>query len=634
MCGINGIFSFGEGIESGKELIDAMNLATAHRGPDDHGYWATDDRKLHFGHLRLSIIDLSPAGHQPMITASGTVIVFNGEIYNYKELREKFFKDVKFKGESDTEVLLALYEKFGESCLSYLNGMFAFAIWNPQKRELFIARDRVGKKPLYYTIMDGKLAFSSEIKAILRLPWIKRKLDEKAMYHFLTFNLLAPPQTMFDGIQKLEPGCKLVVSHNGEVSRKEYWEVNYSSEIEKKSESDSALMIESALEHSVQSRMISDVPVGAFLSGGVDSSAIVAYMAKMTSKPVNTFSVGFEGQQDYDERFYADKVSKIFKTNHEEIVVTSDDIEAFLPEVVNIFDEPMADATCIPIYFLSQRARQSGSIVVLTGDGSDELFAGYRNWRKFIKLFPWLDLYSRMPGAVKDTVLAGAGKFTSENTYEMLSRSAKGQDLFWGGARSFKESTKTKFLTEEYLNRLGISDSYSVIEKYKEQFEIAKSLSDRKFEYIDWLCYLGLKFMVPNYYLYRMDHLGMANSIEIRCPFLDYEFVNNAMSVSGKYKLNHNEPKYILKKSLEKILPHEILYRKKMGFCVPLKEWAGPIMIDYVEKNLKSFCKDHPQFKYDELNSLLSQLKTGDESTVNRLWTLYFLIAWFKKWMD
>ena len=634
MCGINGVFKMIGSLDNGKELIEAMNAATSHRGPDDQGYWADEKRQIHFGHLRLSIIDLSPGGHQPMIASNGNVIVFNGEIYNYKEIKQQYFKDKIFKSDSDTEVLLALYEKFGEQCLNYLNGMFAFAIWNVEEKKIFIARDRVGKKPFYFANIAGKFAFSSEIKALLKLPWMRRKLDENAMYHFLTFNLLAPPSTMFEGIEKLEPGYKMTVYSNGTIKKEEYWEVDYSAQIEQLNEVDSVIAVEKALARAIDLRMVADVPVGAFLSGGVDSSAVVAYMSKLTNVPINTFSIGFEGQESYDERYYAGKVSKMFNTNHSDIVVTANDIEGFLPEVVNIFDEPLADATCIPIYFLSKKARESGSIVVLTGDGSDELFAGYRNWKKFIQLHPWFDFYAKLPEIVKRGVLNGAGSFASESIVEMLSRSAKGQDLFWGGAKSFKESTKTKFLSVDYLNRLGISDSYSVIEKYKQQFEAIQSKSNRKFTYADWMCYLGFKFMVPNYYLYRMDHLGMANSIEIRSPFLDYELANTALSISSKYKLKNDEPKYILKKALEKVLPHEILYRKKMGFCVPLKEWAGDFMIDYIEKNLRSFCTDHPHFKYDELNSLLKQLKAGDESSVNRLWTLYFLIAWFKKWLD
>lgn len=635
MCGINGFLSFGNSIDNGKAFVDGMNTCISHRGPDDKGYWATEDRKLHFGHLRLSIIDLSPAGHQPMITATGTAIVFNGEIYNFNELREKYFKGLNFNSTSDTEILLLLYEKFGESCVDFLNGMFAFAIWNSQKKELFIARDRSGKKPFYYSFSNGKFSFSSELKALLTLPWIDRKLDDQSLYHFLTFNMLAPPQTMFEGINKLAAGHTLTISQDGSHRSREFWEVHYDSSISTMDESELVDLVNSSLKKAVDYRMVSDVPVGAFLSGGVDSSAIVALMSQKTNIPINTFSVGFDGQQNYDERYYAAKVAAMFKTNHEEIIVTANDIEQFLPKVVDIFDEPLADETCIPIYFLSQKARSSGSIVVMTGDGSDELFAGYRNWKKYIRMAPWYENYSKMPMAVRQLILSG-GKLLkpNSNVVEMLSRSAKGQDFFWLGARSFKEATKSKFLNDGFRNNLIEKDSYSVIAEYKKSYEKARLASGRKFNYTDWMCYLGFKYIVPNYYLSRMDRLGMANSIEIRSPFLDYEFVNMALSISSKHKLVHDEPKYILKKSLEKILPAEILYRKKMGFCVPIREWSGEIMIDYIDKNLKVFCEMHPQFRYSELNNLLQQLKSGKETSVNKLWTMYFLIAWFKRWFD
>ena len=635
MCGINGIFGFDHELSEGKSLVSAMNVSIRHRGPDDQGYWSNERGTLYFGHLRLSIIDLSPAGHQPMISDRGTSIVFNGEIYNYIELRDRFFKDVPLKSNSDTEILLLLYEKFGEHCLDHLNGMFAFTIWDPHKEELFIARDRSGKKPFYYSFNEGKFAFSSELKALLTLPWMKRELDENALYHFLTFNMLTPPQTMFRGISKLEPGYSMHVKKNGDFELRPFWEVNYNNAIAGKSESEAAEIIRTSFDKALRYRMVSDVPVGAFLSGGVDSSAIVAGMAGMTSRPVNTFSIGFEGQQSYDERFWASKVAKEYKTNHQEIVVTSDDIESFLPRVVSIFDEPMADETCIPIYFLSQKARESGSIVVLTGDGSDELFAGYRNWRKYIRLFPWYEKYSKLPRFMRNMILSGGKMLRPDsNAVEMLSRAANGHDFFWLGARSFKEATKDRFLTRDFLSRAGIPASHAVIDGYRKMYENARRGGGRSFNYTDWMCYLGFKFIVPNYYLYRMDHLGMANSIEIRSPFLDYEFVNTALSVNPDFKLVNNEPKHILKKALEPVLSKEILYRKKMGFCVPIREWAGDIMIDYIEKNLKTFCDIHPMFKYDELNGLLRELKSGRETSVNKLWTLYFLIAWFKRWLD
>ena len=635
MCGINGIFGFDREVNDGKHIIDEMNRRISYRGPDDRGNWHNENGSLHFGHLRLSILDLSPEGHQPMFSPNGTAIVFNGEIFNFRELKEKYFKDVKLHSTSDTEILLLLYERFGEECLSYLNGMFAFCIWDPSKEKLFLARDRSGKKPLYYSSVGGKFTFSSEIKALLACPWMTKELDEEALYHFLTFNMLPPPQTMFKGIMKMEPGYKLVVSKNGDWKYSRYWEVEYSNEFDDRTESEVADSVFNALQKSVRYRMVSDVPVGAFLSGGVDSSAVVAMMSQLTSHPVKTYAVGFKGQEAYNELHYARQVAERYKTDHHETIITADDIGAFLPEIISIFDEPMADATSIPIYFLSKNARKNDSIVVLTGDGSDELFAGYRNWRKYIRLFPRYESFRKMPDFIRKGALELSRLMTGDsNATEMLTRSVKNQDFFWGGAKSFKESVKSKFLSESYKNRIALSDSYTVIEKYKVQYEALKKNSNRNFSHTDWMCYLGYKFIIPNYYLYRMDHLGMANSIEIRTPFLDHEFVNTALSVPAKWKLVNDEPKYILKKSLERILPHDILYRNKMGFCVPLREWAGELMIDYIDKNLSGFCADHPQFNKPELASLVDKLRSGDESSVNRLWTVYFLIAWFKKWLD
>lgn len=634
MCGINGIYGFGSSIDQGATVIGEMNRCIAYRGPDDRGSWHNQSGDLHFGHLRLSILDLSPEGHQPMFGRDGSVIVFNGEIFNYRELKDRFFKDVKLHSTSDTEVLLLLYEKFGYSCVDYLNGMFAFAIWDPKKEELFLARDRAGKKPLYYSTLNGRFSFSSEVKSLLKCPWIPARLDEEALYHFLTFNMLPPPMTMFHGIQKLEPGHLMVVRKNGSVESRQYWNVSYDAAYDKKSEAELSDMIYQGLERSVRYRMVSDVTVGAFLSGGVDSSAIVAMMTQLTGRSVRTYSVGFAGQENYNELSYAREVADRFNTDHHETIVSANDIEEFLPKIIDVFDEPMADATCIPIYFISRQARADNTIVVLTGDGSDELFAGYRNWRKYIRLFPKYEMLRKMPAFVRKGLLAGSEIMAGEsNATEMFTRLAKDQDFFWGGAKSFKESVKSSFLSEDYKKRLSVKDSYPVIEKYKNEFELLKKQSTREFTYTDWMCYLGFRFIIPNYYLYRMDHIGMANSIEIRTPFLDYEFVNSALSVPSKYKLVNDEPKYILKRSLERILPNEILYRKKMGFCVPLREWAGHLMIDYIEKNLRAFCEEHPQFNRVRLEELLARLKKGDESSVNRLWTLYFLIAWFKRWL-
>jgi asparagine synthase (glutamine-hydrolysing) len=630
MCGINGIFNYSQSrLGDQQMLIEGMNKCIAYRGPDDQGTWTDAKGKIYLGHQRLSIIDLSASGHQPMITPHGNVIVFNGEIYNYNEIRA-LAGTYDYKSGSDTEVMLALYEKYGEQCLQFFNGMFAFALWDLRKEELFLARDRVGKKPLYYTMQDGVFAFSSEIKSLLGLPWVKAELDEKAFYHFLTFNQLAPAMTMFKDIFKMHPGYKMIVGNQGIKKYEQYWEAEYADLSEEPFDSLKERTLE-ALQKSVRYRMVSDVPVGAFLSGGVDSSALVALMSRQSRVPVKTYSIGFENQPDYDELEYARKVSRIFKTEHYEKTVSAIEICDFVPKMAEVFDEPLADATCIPIYFISQKAREKGSIVVLTGDGSDELFAGYRSYVRYLKNYPLFQSWSKMPAAVKK-IISSVYKTVDETSpaSEMFSRAANNQEFFWGAATSFKESVKRNFLSDGFRKRAENWNSYEVIEDYKRMFNaIPKNRKDA----IDWMCYLGFKMNDTNRYLYRSDKLGMAHSVETRAPFMDYELVNFALSIPGKYKMKDGEPKYILKKSLEGLLPDEILYRKKMGFSVPLREWAGGLMTDYVESNLHSFCVNTGLFNESSLRQLIATIRKGNRNSTNDLFTIYFLMAWFKKWM-
>ena len=437
---------------------------------------------------------------------------------------------------------------------------------------------------------------------------------------------------MFKNIHKFHPGYKMVVGENGIKVYEPYWEVSYS-DFDSLSREDLEDLILSELERSVQNRMLSDVPVGAFLSGGVDSSAIVALMSKDSPIPVKTYSIGFQNAPDYDELVYARKVSKRFGTNHFEKIVTPQDIADFLPMIVDIYDEPLADATSIPIYFISQLARENGTIVVLTGDGGDEIFCGYRNWMRYINLYSYYHLFSKLPKIVKSAVTNIYKSFDdSSPNYEILSRAAKGQEFFWGGAGGFKESTKLSFLSLDYIHRMAKSDSYNRVLFYRQLFESIPQ-NGRRLSYVDWLSFMGLKDIVPNYYLYRADRLGMAHSIEVRVPFLDHKFVDLALSIPGKWKIKDGEPKYILKKSLERILPPETLYRKKQGFCVPLHEWAGNTIVDYVGRNLKGFCRDTGIFNEEGLRRQIEQIKVGNTDYTFTLWNIYFLISWFKKWM-
>lgn len=630
MCGINGILYFADGDHGRlKPAVDEMNHLIRHRGPDDNGVWEHPGGFLCMGQQRLSIIDLSTAGHQPMLSKSGSAIVFNGEIYNYKELK-KDIPDYNFQSESDTEVLLYHLEKQGIHAIEKLNGMFAFAYWDEQKQELLLARDRAGKKPLYYTINGGRFIFSSEIRAILSVKGIEKIPDDEQLYHFLTYNQVNAPHTLFKGIYKMKPGAWLRISRNGNIQEGDYWKIGYR-DLRTLSETKAEELILAAFRKSVQYRMIADVPVGAFLSGGVDSSAVVAVMSELTTHPVKTFTIGFEGQSEYNELSEAGKIAKTFNTDHHEKIVRQQDLLELIDQIAEIFDDPVGDATAIPIYFISKLAREQGTIVVLSGDGSDELFAGYNAWMRYNRLYPYFNLFLKSPAFFRKSISALAGD--TENTRsEMLHRAAAGQEFFWGGAKAFKESYKRKLLSESWLRTTKGFNSYSVIEKMKDEFN-DYTISNPWLNHLDWMCFLGFRQQIPTRYLHRMDKLGMANSIEIRSPFLDYEFIELALSLPPSLKIKNNTPKYILKKSFEKILDHDTLYRKKMGFCVPLREWAGDLMGDFIDSNLHSFCANTGYFNEAALRKQLRQLQEGNKDNSNDMWTIYFLMSWFKRWM-
>lgn len=632
MCGINGLLNVaGVQFSEAAGAVEQMNQAICHRGPDDTGVWCDPERRLYLGHQRLSILDLSPAGHQPMLSEQGPAIVFNGEIYNFRELKAEL-NGQPFFSETDTEVLLYLYEQHGTRFLDRLNGMFALALWDPEKEELLLARDRIGIKPLYYTHQQGVFAFSSEIKALLRLPWVRAELDEEALYHFLTFSKVMPPRTMFKDIYKVRPGHSMVVSRGGITSYEPFWEVTYTNyDAWSREELEARLLC--ALRQSVRYRMISDVPVGAFLSGGVDSSAIVALMSEQTDQRIKTYSIGFRNAPGYDELEHARAVARRFDTDHHEKIVTPEDIRTFLPRVVDIYDEPLADATSIPIYFISQLARENGTIVVLTGDGADEAFSGYRNWMRYVRWYPYYRLLARTPVLLRQLAAKGYGVVDKSSPYyEILSRAAQGQEFFWGGAKGFKESVKSSFLSDAYSRRMEEVSSYEEMLYFRRLFE-AVPKQGRQMHDVDWMCFLGLKSIVPDYYLYRADRLGMAHSIELRVPFLDHNLVDYALSLPGRLKVAGGEPKSILKKSLEQVLSNDVLYRRKQGFCVPLHEWAGEIMIDYLEANIPAFCRETGLFKEENMMQPVKAFKSGNTNYTTPLWSTYFLIAWFRKWL-
>lgn len=633
MCGISGIFDFASAKAVVRQSeLEAMNAAIAHRGPDDRGFWSNPAAGIWLGHQRLSILDLSENGHQPMQGRDGSVIVFNGEIYNFRELR-KCLRNQQFLSESDTEVLLRLYEQRRQAMLGDLNGMFALAIWDPGADELFLARDRIGIKPLYYTEANGVFAFSSELKGLLTLPWVARELDEEAVYHFLTFNKLSPPATMFKGIHKFHPGHAMRVGRNGIRRYEAFWEVSYDCPIEH-TEEELAEQAMANLRRAVEYRMVSDVPVGAFLSGGVDSSAIVGLMSGMADRPVKTYSIGFQGAPNYDERERANRISEIFQTEHFEKEVSRQEIIDFLPHVVDIYDEPLADPTSIPIYFICRIAHEMGSKVVLTGDGADELYCGYRGWLRYEKFQPYFEQISKLPRSLLRAAAFAAGKRNQNSVlHEMLSRAASGQEFFWGGAGGLKESAKQSLISTDFANRMCHVDIHMHIADLRRAFEDAAP-TGRHGEIGDWMTFVGVKDIIPNFYLARADRLGMAQSIELRVPFLDHENVSFAMALEHQWKTRGGEPKYLLKRALEGLLPRETLYRRKQGFCVPLDEWMGPLIVDYLEVSLAPFCRDTDYFNCDAVAQLISAARAGNTQVTPVLWNIYFFITWYYRWID
>jgi asparagine synthase (glutamine-hydrolysing) len=631
MCGINGILQLSANNLHLKDAIGTMNAQLAHRGPDDSGIWISNDNKLALGQTRLSILDLSNAGHQPMHDASAkNAIVYNGEVYNYKLLNEKFLKDEVFESHSDTETILKLYRKLGLSMLGHLNGMFAFALWDASKEQLILARDRSGKKPLYFTEMNGNFSFSSELKALFELPWIKKELDDKVLYDFLTFNSVATPNTMFKGISKFKPGHYMVVNKDGIKTYESFNDLKYK-KLQFSSEKELEDMVFHKLEESVRLRMISDVPVGAFLSGGVDSSAIVALMRDNTPNEIKTFTIGFENQPNYNELKYADKIAKRYDTNHFIKTVTPNDLLDFIPKITDIYDEPQADTTAIPIYFISQLAKQENIKVVLNGDGPDELFSGYSNYERYVNTHQYYKMANKAPKFIKGIANTFINKVKPNSPLsEMANRLYNQQDFYWPGASGMKEGVKYNIISNDFKSKINNHSSYNYVKQLKQDYK--EFLGGQEFDYINWLCYSGYRQSVTEKFLFRADRLGMANSIEARSPFLNHEMVQLALSIPGEYKIKKGVNKYILKKSLERILPNDILYRKKMGFNLPIREWAKDTIYNGVKDNIAQFNKETNLFNLDEVNAQLRLLKDGNEQYTNSIWTMYFLINWYKKW--
>lgn len=641
MCGIAGILSFNESRHKSNvsfPVLNKMANSIAHRGPDSNGVWISPSNNCGFAFRRLSIIDLSLAGNQPMSTADGSVtIVFNGEIYNYLELREKLLKKgYSFRSRTDTEVILYGYKEWGLDVVKKISGMFAFVLWDETKHLLFGARDRIGKKPLYYYLDNEKFIFASEIKAIFEHPSVSKKLNIYEIPNYLNFGASSNNSTLFENIRKIPPAHYFVLmKDNPEIFVERYWNPFVKGPNHRISEEEATTEIILLLRKAIKDRMMSDVPFGVFLSGGIDSSLNVALMAELMDRQVDTFTIGFKELEKYNELQYARKIVEVFRTNHHEILIDQKDAFEVIQELVWYEDEPNADPVCIPIYFLSKLTRESGTIVVQVGEGSDEQFVGY-NWLlrdyRFYKTI-WKN-FDKLPKGIKRLVYFCSkplfSNFQQFLPLELIRRSAFNEEYYWSGISIFPP-VEMEFLFKKEFSHLFL-EPWRYISNL---FEEALVLSEGKFDFLKWVTFVEISQRLAELLLMRIDKMGMANSIEARVPFLDHQIVEFTMSLPPKIKVPDGKTtKYLLKKAVEGILPHEIIYRKKQGFWAPINEWLQNQWFDFTFATLNNSNLLKKLLNMEYVNFILNQHRKGKGKYGFRIFTLLNLALWYNKFFE
>ena len=632
MCGIVGVLSFrSSNFTISESLLTAMREMMEHRGPDGAGNWISPDRHVGLGHRRLSIIDLSECAAQPMCNEDGSLwVVFNGEIYNHADIRaelEQCGRHIWKTDHSDTEVILHAFEEWGIDCVHRFRGMFAIGLWDTNRRELWLIRDRIGIKPLYYSIHHGRVTFASEIKALLRDPDQKRNLDEESLYHYLSFLATPAPQTLFSGIRKVPNGSWLQISDTGMITEHRYWDVwDHTKPVIGVSEAEISERIVSELRSAVRLQKISDVPVGVFLSGGIDSSTNTALFSEGEGGPVKTFAIGYVGEHKsyQNELHYARRMAEFAGTEHHEQLLTQKDLLDFLPRMVYLQDEPIADPVCVPIYYVSKLARDNGVIVCQVGEGADELFWGYRRWKINLRLEQLNNI--PVPRAFKRTGLSCLRLLRKDRgwPYELLRRGACDQPIFWSGAEVFTETEKRRLLSRDLQSRLGNVTSWDAVRPIRERFEEkAWEKSD-----LNWMAYMDLNLRLPELLLMRVDKMSMGVSLEGRVPFLDHKFVELAMSIPTSVKTKNGTLKYILKKAVRGLIPDELIDRKKQGFGVPIYEWWFKELGSYARTTLEEFSHHTDLFEIAEVRRVLSMSSSSGGHSLQTWCLLNFAMWW------
>lgn len=644
MCGICGIKYFSEK-KVPFDLLSQMTNTLYHRGPDDEGYFVNHKHEdqsnkwkfikgtgnVGLGHRRLSIIDLS-SGHQPLSNEDNSIwITYNGEIYNFKELRgdlEK--KSHQFHTRSDTEVIVHAYEEWGERCVEKFRGMFAFAIWDEKNKVLFLARDRVGIKPLYYYIDDQKFIFGSEIKAIIQDGSVKREINLEAMSDYLSFLYVPGPKSIFKNIYKLLPGHTLTLKNNS-IKLKQYWDIHFTESIYA-NENEIIIKILELLKEAVSIRLVSEVPLGAFLSGGIDSSAVVAMMAQChDGKPVKTCSIGFN-EKKYNEIEYARIIAHQYKTDHKEYFVTPDAVD-ILDKLSWFYDEPFADSSAIPTYYVSKLARENVT-VALSGDGGDENFAGYfrryyydrlenqiRRWiPTFIRKYGIRDLAAIYPKA--DWLPQPLRAKTLLTNVSLSPEAGYFNTMTW-----FNEKLKEKLLNPAIMQSLHGYHPFEQFAKYFDQSATTDPLS--RIQYVD------IKTYLVDDILTKVDRASMANSLEVRVPILDHLFMEFVAMIPSSLKLKGKKSKYIFKKALQSYLPDEIVHKNKMGFSIPLAKWLEDDLKELFQAEvMQSDSKSREFFNQLMIKDLFVKHMSGQRDFATHMWALLFFEKWAKNFLD
>src|ERR1041384_1388750 len=640
MCGICGVWEYGasEGsIET--SLLTRMRDEMTHRGPDDAGELIFDECRGGFGFRRLSIIDLSAAGHQPMHGCDErTWLVFNGEIYNHALLRADLEKrGHKYSSRTDSETILHLYEERGLDFIHDLEGDYGIALWDANKEQLVLVRDRIGVKPLYFFFKDGRFIFASEIKAILKHPAVTPDIDEEALYHYLTFLTTPAPTTLFKDIHKLPAGHMLTLSRNGEVAIRQYWDALPPLKEIERGDAEHKEEILRLLRDSIRKRMMSDVPFGVFLSGGVDSSANVALMSEQMSRPVETFTVGFSDAEYLNELDSARRIARQFGTNHHEVIISEQEMKEFLPDLVFHQDEPIADPVCVPLYYVSKLARDSGTIVVQVGEGSDEIFSGYENYVRHLRIYEKFWRHAEIVPVALRRAVSSVSRPALEATgrkraaIELIRRLGADEPLFWGATVVYDEAFKPRVLSQQLRERLNGLSSLRVAETYLKHIEQERPDAD----FLARMIYVELKLRLPELLLMRVDKITMATSVEARVPFLDHHLVEYALGLSRALKVEGTSGKHILKRSLEEILPHDLLYERKRGFGAPVREWFREGLGGWFDEHLMNgTMRKRDLLDYGFVSRMLEEHRARTRDWGFHLWALLNLSLWYERWIQ